>query len=308
VKGILDRKLLFVTGKGGVGKTTVAAAMGLCAARRGKRVLVVEIDTDPAMQRLFGSSRIGFDPVQVATNLWACNLEGRACMQAFVKKTVRSDRVSELILGNKIVGVFFESAPSVVEAVILDQIAIRTTETTPAYDLVIVDLPASGHAVTFLRVPRSMAEMVSVGELAGHLRSIDALLSHPDKSGLVLVTLPEEMPTTETIELSRNIERRVTTPVCAVVVNALKDSGIDETDVAWMDEQLGTAEDRDREALRRLRYGVALAKYWEDEEQEQHHRLRGELGVKLIDTPYVFTRSSEQELVERVARRLSEQL
>lgn len=301
---LLSRRLLFVTGKGGVGKTTLVAALGLLAARSGKRVLLCELDTDPSLRRIFGVPAIGFETSRLAENLDACNLMAADCMRSFVQRVVPSRRVADAIVGNRIVGIFFESAPSVIEAVLLDQITERVMQQRPAYDLVIIDLPASGHAIKLLRVARSMAEMVSVGDLAKRLREMDALFTDPLRSGLVLATLPEEMPVNETLELAGNLRASVKTPIVGVVCNGLRHLEVTSSDAAAVARAVGDGADPGAEQLREA---ISLAAYWTAQEREELERLRSGLQVPLFDTPFVFSKASDRDLVEQLAARLSEQ-
>jgi anion-transporting ArsA/GET3 family ATPase len=304
LKGLLQRRLLFVTGKGGVGKTTMVAALGLLATRQGKRVLLCELDTDPSLRRIFSVPAIGFETARLAENLYACNLVAADCMRAFVGRVVPSRRVADAIVGNRIVGIFFESAPSVMEAVILDQIAERVTQEKPGYDLVIIDLPASGHAIKLLRVARSMAEMVSIGELAKRLHEVDALFTDPARAGLVLVTLPEEMPVNETLELAANLKSAVKTAIVGVVCNGLRHLKVEAADTEAASAALGNAS---AAGAPELLEALELARYWTEQEREQIARLRTELSIPLFDTPFVFSKASDRDLVEQVAGRLMEQ-
>ena len=304
LSSLLGRRLLFVTGKGGVGKTTLVAALGLLASRSGKRVLLCELDTDPSLRRIFGVPAIGFETVRLGDNLDACNLMASDCMRAFVQRVVPSRRGADAIVGTRIVGVFFESAPSVMEAFLIDQITERVSQQRPAYDLVIIDLPASGHAIKLLRVARSMAEMVSVGDLAKRLREMDALFTDSARSGLVLATLPEEMPVNETLELAGSLRSSVKTPIVAVVCNGLRHLEVESADAAAVSGALGAAAD---DGAEQLREAAALAAYWTAQEREELERLRGGLQVPLFDTPFVFAKASDRDLVEQLASRLAEQ-
>lgn len=304
LKSLLQRRLLFVTGKGGVGKTTLVAALGMMAAKQGKRVLLCELDTDPSLRRIFGVPSIGFETARLADNLYGCNLVAADCMRAFVSRVVPSRRIADAIVSNRIVGIFFESAPSVMEAVILDQITERVTQERPGYDLVIIDLPASGHAIKLLRVARSMAEMVSIGELAKRLREVDALFTDPARAGLVLVTLPEEMPANETIELASSLQTAVKTPIVGVVCNGLRHLGVEAAD---NEAAKAAVAGETGEGAAELLEALELARFWTVQEQEQFARLRSELSVPFFDTPFVFSKTNDRDLVEQLVARLSEQ-
>ena len=308
VASLFDRKLVFITGKGGVGKSTVTAALARASARRGKRVLICEVDTDSTMGRMFAARNIGFEPVKLERNVFASNVTGQEALHRFIQRFLKSKRLSAMLIKNKVAGVLFESAPSVMETVILDQIAALATESQPAFDQVIVDLPATGHALTLLNVPRSMAQAIKVGDMARHLSDLAALIADPDKSELVLVTLPEEMPVNETIELWRGAAERVEVKTRLVCINAVRRPDLVDGDVAVVQRVADSAEGAEVEALERITLGVRLADFWVRDEQEHVARLRDAINAQFAEVPYVFDKVSETDLVDRVARVLETQL
>lgn len=306
---LLDKRLLFLTGKGGVGKTTTSAAIARLAAERGKRVLVCEIDTEPYMGRLFGEHAIGFEPTRVAQNIYAASLIGMECMRKFVARFVPGRRVADLIMKNRVARIFFEAAPSVMEAVIFDEIAALATAHKPAFDLVIVDLPASGHAVTFLNVPKSMVEMVRVGELAKRMRTLAELIADPTKTELLLVSLPEEMSVNETLELWQKAKDTVDAPLRSVIVNGARHPGLQRLDYDELIALQGRAPDASQaQAVSRLAYGVGLGLFWDKMDAENIQRLRDSIDGNVVEVPYVFHKKSEPDLVQKVASTLAEHL
>lgn len=302
---LLDKRLVFVTGKGGVGKTTACAAIARLAAARGKRVLICEIDAESSIGRLFGDQRIGYEPGRVDQGIWACNLTGRDCMETFIRGFVPSRRVADLILKNRVANVFFESAPSVMEAVILDRLAQLEAQTGPPWDMVIADLPASGHAVTLLNVPKAMTEMVQVGELARRMGKLAELVGDPTRSELVLVSLPEEMSVNETVELYERARAEVRTPVRSVIVNGERTPDLRDADYTLVAEEASTAADDARESLQRVANGVSLGVYWRDEDQRNIARLEETVAARVVRVPFVFRKVDESDLVGRVSDALS---
>lgn len=304
---LLDKQLLFVTGKGGVGKTTMTAALGRVAARQGRRVLLVEIDVDSSMGDLFGAT-VGFEPAPVESNLWACALDAESCMRAFVSRFVSSRRIADLLLRNRIARVFFESAPSVMEAVILDQLATLATKSSPAFDTILVDMPASGHAVKLLRVPRSMARMVAVGELADHLQRLASILEDERRCELVVVTLPEEMPVNETIELWDTLRRDLNIPLRHVIVNGLRRPDIRDEDIATVGELVASVGEGGARAAGSLLDALAIARHWRDEDAANVARLVAQVPATLLRVPFAFRKASDRALVDASANALQTQL
>lgn len=295
---LLEKKLVFVTGKGGVGKTTTTAALGKLAAERGRRTLICEVEIDPAMRRIFGAREIGFDPTRIGEDLYACNLSGDDAMRAFIRRFVPSDRVAELILGNKVANIFFNAAPSVMEAVILDRLAHLLELEDPGFDTIVVDLPASGHAVTFLNVPRSMARMVAVGDLATHLRKIARLISDPTRTEVVIVSLPDEIVVNETVELWKKLRAAVDTPVRTVIVNGVRAPSLRLEDLGRVEMLAAEAEPRAFDALRNA---MKLGLYWKQEDSRNLERLADSIDGRVVPTPFVFDKVDDPDLVERMA-------
>ncbi len=301
---LLDKQLIFVTGKGGVGKTTTAAALGRLAAERGKRALICEIDTDPAMGRLFGDQRIGFEPTSIGEGIYACNLTASDCTTAFMHRFLPSRRIADLVLKNKVAQLFFESAPSVVEAVILDQLATLAVEHELCFDTIVVDLPASGHAVTFLKVPKSMARMVAVGDLAEHLRQLARLISDPSRTEIVVVTLPEEMAVNESLELWRKLTATVDTPVRTVIVNGERAPELRPHDLDTIDRLVQAVGPSGAPAFAKLADAVNLGLYWHSEDRANIDRLGRGIDGRVITVPFVFDKESDSDLVGRMAAAL----
>lgn len=287
-----------MTGKGGVGKSAVSAALALAAARAGRRVLVCEMDNEPAVASLLGREvEVGFSPVRVADRIDACNVRGMEAMRAFLERFLPSSRIVGLLLRNRIARVFFESAPGVMEAVMLDRVAHLSEAGT--HDLLVVDMPATGHAWTLLRLPRSMSEMVAVGQLAKHLGRLADTLADEDRSAMLVVTLPEEMPVTESLEFLERVRGGIETHVAAVVLNGLRSFSLRASDVTAVASASGGA------VVDRLRSALALAWHWQEEDAMGRQRLRAEAGVLVVETPWFFRRDNDQHLIEELADALA---
>ena len=306
---VFTKKLLFVTGKGGVGKSTVCAAIAKAGAARGKRVLVCEIDTDSALARMFDAPDVGFDPIEVEPGIWAANIERQKALTMFVRRQVPGGRVAELILKNKVAQSLFESAPSVMETVMLDQIATLALDANPAYDLIVVDLPASGHAVNLMNVPARMAELIGVGELSKHIRGLAALIANPEHSELLLVTLPEEMPVNETLELHQTLKASVRTPVRTIVVNGVRGDGVGDADVALVDHLIQHCQNPTHvPPLRRIQGALRLGRFWHDQDLAGLTRVREAFDGRIVELPYLFRKTTGTRLVAALAAGLGESL
>ncbi|MBT3217488.1 MAG: hypothetical protein HN348_00210 [Proteobacteria bacterium] len=195
VESLLNSRLVMVTGKGGTGKTTFAAALAVLGAVQGRRTCLCEIDNQrPSMAAIFDVEPV-FEPKEVRPNLDICNIRWDEALQAYLHNLIRMRRVVKLILTNKIVGRFLDFLPGSQELVALSIVGKLCSE----YELVIVDMPASGHAFSLLDVTRTTLGMFESGPVRKSAGDLVELL-HEESSRIVYVALPEEMVVNETIE------------------------------------------------------------------------------------------------------------
>jgi anion-transporting ArsA/GET3 family ATPase len=185
-----------LTGKGGTGKTRVSAALGLACGAENRRVLVAEVDVQhSALAEAYGKP-LGYKPVEVAPNVWACNITFQPAMVDWLDRTVRASRIVGLILNNPMVQVFLDVTPGAREIVVLSRVVAYLEE----FDQVIVDLPASGHAVSLLKISDTAHRLMKTGPIHQRAGEIMDVLRGPD-TALGIVALPEEMVVNETVEL-----------------------------------------------------------------------------------------------------------
>lgn len=214
---LLDRRLLFVTGKGGVGKTSIAAALATLAARRGTRTLVCEVDARDDLARLLECGPTTFEPREVAPNLWAMTLTTEESLREYLKIHLRIPLVGRLGPLARTFDFVADAAPGVQEILTVGKVAWEVRE--GHYDLVVVDAAATGHVVAQLGAPEAIAELVRVGRIRDQVGWMQDILEDPARTGVVVVTTPEEMPVRETIELVDRIGEETDVPLAAVVAN-----------------------------------------------------------------------------------------
>ena len=195
VKSLLQSKVVFVTGKGGTGKTTFASALASQAARAGRKVCLLEIDSQrPALDDLFDVAT-PYEPLEVSKGLFVSNATWMSALVDWLRDVVPVDRLVRVILDNPMVRPFLEATPGAREVVILT----RLVQLTKDFDMVVVDLPASGHARAVLRIPLVALDVFRSGPVFDRCKAIQALYDDAE-THLVLVSLPEEMVVTETLE------------------------------------------------------------------------------------------------------------
>ncbi|MFN8012270.1 MAG: ArsA-related P-loop ATPase [Holophagaceae bacterium] len=216
------RKLVVVTGKGGVGKTTVTALLGLMLSRIGRRVLLLETDPRESLHQVLGVEPSGGAVVAAGPRLWIQNLQAQAVMAELVRAKVPLGILATRILEHPLYQHFVEGAPGLKETALLGHAwGLAVHGGAPPVDLVLLDAPASGHGVGLLAAPGLLAESIRDGQLGAVIGDIAAFLAEPANCAMVAATLAEEMPVQETLELVAQMEVRFGRGPEAVVVNAL---------------------------------------------------------------------------------------
>ena len=214
---LLDRKLLFVTGKGGVGKTTIGAALGLLAASKGKRTLVCEMDAKGDLASSFETAPTNFEEREVAPNLWVMSMDPEASLRQYLSRQLKFGRAASIGPFARMFDFVASSAPGVREIVTVGKLCWEVRERH--YDIVVVDAVASGHIIGHLAAPQVINRRVQVGLIRQQTDWIVEILSDPRTCGALVVATPEEMPVTETIELIGRLEAETTVGLAGVVVN-----------------------------------------------------------------------------------------
>ncbi|MFP5363352.1 MAG: ArsA family ATPase [Thermoleophilia bacterium] len=227
MSGLLERRLLVVTGKGGVGKTTVAAALGLVAARAGKRTIVAEVarrgDVASAFDR-DGSQP--FEEVRLAPDLFHISIDPQDALDEYLRDQLPSGAVAQLLIRSRIFSIVAAATPGMRELLTVGKLwelaqLDRRTPGADAYDLVVVDAPATGHGVAVLTAPRTFAAAAGSGPVARQGRIIDAMLSDPQQVAVIAIAKAEELAVTETGALRQSLQERMGLPLERVVANML---------------------------------------------------------------------------------------
>jgi arsenite-transporting ATPase len=226
---LLDRRLLLFTGKGGVGKSTVVAALAVEAARRGQRPLIVELGHRASMQSIFAAPQIGHAPAPVTADakVWAANLDLDEAIVDYVVEQVKIRRVARSIAANRTLQGLFRAAPAVREVAMLNKLRLFEREQSrgrPRWGPILVDLDATGHALMLLDMPQILGNLLSGGPLRGLIDILTGLFTDPARTLLNLVTLPAEIPVQETLELHARLARSGGMPLGALFVNQVPPS------------------------------------------------------------------------------------
>lgn len=216
------RQLIVVTGKGGVGKTTIAAALARLLAAEGRRVLLLEIDPRESLHQLIGTEPSGGGIIKAGPRLSVQNLQPRAVVDALVREKVPIGLVAKKIVGSPVWKHFAEGAPGLKEMAVLGY-ALRTVEGDYKHkaDVVVLDAPATGHGASMLAAPLLLSDLVGGGQIGEMARNLAEFIADPERCGVVLATLAEEMPIQELSELVALLRERMGRPPELVVVNGL---------------------------------------------------------------------------------------
>lgn len=223
----LDRRLVIVTGKGGTGKTSVAATLALSACQRGKRVLLAETSGDECLANLIAPEQgpAGYSGREVMPGLTVMQIDPRQALGEYLELQIGMRTLLDSILDSQGFSQLMEAIPGWRELITLGKIwhleQMESHPGTPLYDLIVVDAPATGHGLTFLDVPRVVVSAVRSGPLRANASMVEAMVRDAQRTQLVPVTLPEELPVEETAQLIQRARNYVGITVGPIVVNGV---------------------------------------------------------------------------------------
>jgi anion-transporting ArsA/GET3 family ATPase len=312
IGGLLERRLLVVAGKGGVGKTTIACALGVIAAQHGKRVLLAEVDGAGRAARLLGAEPAPVGQArEVRPGLAVMAVDGLAALAEYLQIIVPVKRVLQAVFSSRIYQYFVAAAPGLKELMTIGKIWYEAERVDDAsgrhlWDIVILDAPATGHSLQYLRMPHAALDAFKGGLVGRESRRLVQLLTDPRRTAINLVTTAEEMPVNETLEMYTQVREQLCMPFGCLFVNRVHTRSFAAGDLQRLEERLAALRDRRArtlvaEVLQRAREETG----WTAINRFYIERLGGAVAAPLLQVPFVFTEEFGGEQVRAIARMLS---
>jgi anion-transporting ArsA/GET3 family ATPase len=297
--------VVFVTGKGGVGKTTVAVALGLRAAAEGKRTIVCEVSAQENASRIFEHTEIGFHEVEVAENLWSISIDPDESMREYVLLQLKVRAMRDMLFRSRIFNYLAAATPGLKELVTIGKIwelaqLDRKVKSGRKYDLVIVDAPATGHGIGFLQTPRTFAAIARVGPIHSQAQQLDRLITDQEHTGVAIVALPEEMPVNESAALEHDLREDVGVAVDRIYMNGLYPERFSSQEA----EQLGKLSDGEDGSVRAAARAALSEHNRARSQRAQLARLRRRVEAPVKTLPFLFEPDLGVEAAGQLAKRL----
>jgi len=311
VSSLFDKRFVLVVGKGGVGRSTVAAAIAARTAAAGRKTLLLQAGARDRYASFFGSSaHVGHDGVELRPDLHAINTNPADALHEYGLMVLRFERVYKMVFENRITKYFLRAIPGLDDYSILGKAWYHVEQSrfgNPVWPTVVFDMPASGHSLSMLKIPSVITDTVPEGPLTRDARTIEALLRDPARTAVVLVTLAEEMPTREAIEFAEHF-RQLGMPLSHLVINQVFPSHFPVGSTAHsVLDALGRSPGPLDSDLDHLVTHAALARSRRELNDQYLAELRRTIDAPTAELPYLFVPSLGPDDIDLLAGRLYDQ-
>lgn len=297
-----------MTGKGGVGRTTVSLALGMAAAARGKRTIVCEVAAQERTSKIFGRSAIGFEETKLQQRLFGISIDPDHSTREYLELQLPVKAMGDLLYRSRIFNYLAAATPGLSEMVTIGKVwelalPKRRTPHTSSYDLVIVDAPATGHGLGLLQSPATFAEIARVGPLAKQAGIIQKTIADHAKTGVVIVALPEEMPVNESAQLEAELIDTVGLEVDRIFMNGLYPERFGPRDLSRIEAAASGGEQADAPVAAALSAARDQARR-AAAQREQLERLREMTRSPISELPFVYAPEVGREQIAWLAERI----
>ena len=318
---LLSRRLLLVTGKGGVGKSTLAASLALAGSRLGRRTCLVEVEGRQAFSSIFSTAPWDFEEREFRPNLYGLSIDPEASLTEYLSMFYGAQRITKLVARTPAVEFATQAAPGIKDVLLIGKVKEmerrRRDDGQFEYDLIVVDAPPTGRIVNFLAAPDATTELVNVGPVRQQAQTVIDMLTDSSRTAVLLTTLLEEMPVTETADSIRDLTQ-LGVPLGPVLINravqpamddaalkhlagmdreavqrVLADLGIDDVDASTAEALLDTGHTH----LGRL-----------DLAERMRQRVADEIDLPSLELPFVADATRPEEIVTAIAATLEDRL
>ncbi|MEO2108653.1 MAG: ArsA-related P-loop ATPase [Actinomycetota bacterium] len=318
---LLSRRLLLVTGKGGVGKSTLAASLALAGSRLGRRTCLVEVEGRQAFSSIFSTAPWDFEEREFRPNLYGLSIDPEASLTEYLSMFYGAQRITKLVARTPAVEFATQAAPGIKDVLLIGKVKEverrRRDDGQFEYDLIVVDAPPTGRIVNFLAAPDATTELVNVGPVRQQAQTVIDMLTDSSRTAVLLTTLLEEMPVTETADSIRDLTQ-LGVPLGPVLINravqpamddaalkhlagmdsdavqrVLADLGIDDVDASTAEALLDTGHTH----LGRL-----------DLAERMRQRVTDEIDLPSLELPFVADATRPEEIVTAIAATLEDRL
>jgi anion-transporting ArsA/GET3 family ATPase len=297
-------RFVTVVGKGGVGKTTVSTALALAAARRGKRVLIAMCNAKERVSQFLEVAPIGAHNQPVLPGIDAVNMVPKVALEEYGLMVLKVRALYRAIFENRLVAAFLRGTPGIEAWSMLGKAQFHAHELLPdgrpRYDMVILDSPATGHGLEMLRVPRVLLDVAPPGLLRREAERAWELFTDPVRAGVLIVTLAEDMPVSESVELYGALRNELALPVVGVVANGLIEQLFDARESAVV--EAAAAQATAQELLFNLLRAGRRRALREHVQVDSLARLARELPLPRYDLPQLFVSELKRDGVEQLSR------